>query len=164
MASCKRHEEDPKKDDDNELITRVTLRLTPATGTSLEISYNDPDGSGGNPPSFSPANLSLKANAIYTVAIVFANAAGEVTGEIEKEGHDHEIFYQSIGVNLTISNVSKDSQGLPLGLSATLTAGSVSDGSLRVTLKHKPGQKAAGDDVSKGSTDVEVSFPIRVEA
>jgi hypothetical protein len=34
---------------------------------------------------------------------------------------------------------------------------------MKITLKHKPGAKIAGDPVTKGETDVEVEFNVRLK-
>jgi hypothetical protein len=50
-----------------------------------------------------------------------------------------------------------------LGTTSTWTTTGVSNGTVKITLKHKPGIKAAGDPVSKGETDIEVSFTTKVQ-
>jgi hypothetical protein len=34
---------------------------------------------------------------------------------------------------------------------------------MKITLKHKPGAKAGGDPVTKGETDIEVVFPVKIQ-
>jgi len=53
---------------------------------------------------------------------------------------------------------------LPLGITSTWTAAAVAGtGTMNVTLKHKPGVKAAGDPVSKGETDISIDFKLSVK-
>jgi hypothetical protein len=66
-------------------------------------------------------------------------------------------------VAINVSNLNTDSKGLPLGLSSTWQSGATGTGKMKITLKHKPGTKAAGDPVTKGETDVEVEFNVRVK-
>ena len=51
FTQCKDAGDDVKIDDENELITSVTLKFTEeGTGTVSSFSYKDADGEGGNPP------------------------------------------------------------------------------------------------------------------
>ena len=55
-------------------------------------------------------------------------------------------------------------KGLPLGITSTWTAAvAAGTGTMNVTLKHKPGVKAAGDPVSKGETDISIDFKLSVK-
>jgi hypothetical protein len=58
--------------------------------------------------------------------------------------------------------LDKDTKNLPLGLSSTWTTTGAASGTLNVTLKHKPGVKAANDPVSKGETDVSLDFQLTI--
>jgi hypothetical protein len=63
-----------------------------------------------------------------------------------------------------VSNLNKDEKGLPLGITSTWTAAAAAGtGTFNVTLKHKPGVKAAGDLVSVGDTDITIDFKLSVK-
>jgi hypothetical protein len=161
-----------KKPDDTtpleqELITTVKLTLTKTGGSAVSITYKDPDGDGGIAPTISPASLTLDANSSYTAKLELLNETktpvDDITTEIKEESEAHQFYYTVSGVNVSVSNLDTDTKGLPLGLTSTFTTTAVSNGSLKITLKHKPGQKAAGDLITKGETDVEVTFPVSIQ-
>lgn len=175
MTGCNR-EDDPEPNEE-ELITTVTLSLTKTGSTTpVEITFRDIDGPGGAAATITPATLVLDANATYTSRLRFLNEsvtpAEDITEEVEvKEPDEHEVFYQVTGVNLALSGFNTDTNtpALRLGTRATFTTGAASttNGTLTVTLKHKPKdnaatRKAANDPISKGETDIEVTFPVQV--
>jgi hypothetical protein len=165
-ASCEK--DDPVNPNEEELITTVGV-LVLENGTSNEqlFSFRDPDGEGGSPP-IAFDSIIIDANKTYTVAIGFLDEskspAKDITEEISEEAADHQIYYEPRnGVAINVSGLDTDPSGLPLGLISTWNAGAPGKGSMRITLKHKPGSKAAGDPVTKGETDVEVEFGVRLK-
>lgn len=163
--------DDPMIENEEEVITAVTLTLTP-TGMqeTVVLGFSDPDGDGGNAPVFSTTGT-LQANASYQGQVSFANASGSIDGEIVNEGTDHQVFYQpGAAANLAFSytSIGNDINGLPVGLNTTLQTGAAGVGTLTVTLRHEPNKAAAGiaidnPAVAGGTTDVEVVFPITIE-
>ena len=169
-------EDDPEPVNEPEEINTVEFSLTPVTGsTPVTITFRDLDGAGGNPPTLTPDSLRLAANTIYNARVRFLKEeAGkpteDKTNEIEvEEPNDHEVFYTVTGANLTFSQFNNDNNNPPLklGTRAQAAAGAASRGTVVVTLKHKPvgegGPKAANDPISKGETDIEVTFPVRIQ-
>ena len=62
LVQCKESEDELVPDDENELITSVTLNFKEAsTGTVTSFSYKDTDGDGGNAPTKFDT-VALKAN------------------------------------------------------------------------------------------------------
>jgi hypothetical protein len=166
MASCKKDDAIPE--DEQELITTVRITLTNVANTTevVTATWKDADGPGGTAPVIS--GLNLRQNAIYTGRVAFLdesrpNDPRDITEEVEEEEADHEVFYTVTGANLVVSGKNLDAQGLPLGIRANFTAGAASTGTLKIILKHKPGTKAAGDQVTKGETDVEADLPIQIQ-
>jgi hypothetical protein len=166
MTSCKK--DDAVPDDEQELITTVRLTLTNVTNSSEVVTgtWKDVDGPGGTAPVIT--GLTLRPNTTYTGSVAFldesrANAPEDITEEIEEEGEDHEVFYLPSGVNLTISGINTDANGLSLGTRANFITAAASTGTLKVILKHKPGSKAAGDPSTKGETDIEVELPVQIQ-
>lgn len=165
LASCEK-----EKDDDNEeeLITTVALRFTEVGGAGAvsTFTFKDIDGDGGAAPTVFQ-DIVLAPSKTYTVAITLTNEsvspAEDITGEVSAEASDHQFYFAPSGANVTISNLNNDGNGLPLGLTSTWTTGAVSNGTVKVTLKHKPGIKAAGDPVTKGDTDIELNWVTRVQ-
>lgn len=165
LAGCKK--KNNEEENEEELITTVKLTLTPVGGGSaLVYSWKDVDGVGGNAPVIQA--VTLAPSKVYNCSVQFLNEsvtpAEDITTEVVTEGVDHQVYYAvSGGANLTVSGLNTDAGGLPLGTTATFTTAAASTGSLKITLKHKPGVKAANDAVTKGETDVEVDFPVTIQ-
>ena len=164
MTSCEKKDD---HHDDEELITTVKVIVTElGTSTIQTFSFKDADGPGGLAPTAFDSII-LNSNTTYNVSLEFLNEstspAEDITKEIKEEGDEHQVYFQPTGIALSVSNLDSDSKGLPLGLTSTWTAGSAGKGSIRITLKHKPDAKAAGDPVTKGETDVELDFGVRLK-
>ena len=163
--SCSK--DDPPAVNEEELITTLRLNVKEASTTTTKVfEFKDPDGEGGNAPSqFDP--IVLDANKTYACEIEVLNEsvspAEDITDEVFAEANDHQFYFEPLGVNINVSGLNNDARGLPLGLSSTWTAGAVSSGTLKITLKHKRGTKAGGDPTSKGETDIEVLFPASIQ-
>ncbi|WP_020569164.1 hypothetical protein [Neolewinella persica] len=169
-ASCA-DDDDPIIDGGEELITSVTLTLTPnGPQETVVLGFSDPDGDGGNAPSFSTTGT-IVANANYQGQVSFGGPDGSIDAEIIDEGIDHQVFYQSSGganLDFSYATIGTDINGLPIGLSTILQTGAVSSGELTIILRHEPNKVAAGiaidnPAVAGGSTDVEVTFQVTVE-
>lgn len=164
VIGCKK---DDHAHDESELITTVNVKLTESGTTSATtFTFRDTDGPGGNAPTKFDT-IKLAPNKTYNCEITLLNEsktpAEDKTSEIRNEANDHQFYFAVTQASITVSNLDTDSRSLPLGLTSrwtTTTATPVGvTGSVRVTLKHKPGAKASGDDVSKGETDIEIAFP-----
>ena len=163
--SCKKDNDvDPNEE---ELITTLKVSLLASGSTTpLVFTFRDPDGPAGAAPTVFDSII-VDANRSYAATLQFLNEsvspAEDVTAEISAEANDHQIYFQPTTVAINVSNLNTDSKGLPLGLSSTWQTGATGTGKMKITLKHKPGTKAAGDPVTKGETDVEVEFGVRVK-
>jgi hypothetical protein len=165
IAGCKKKDDDGN-DDEEENITTVKVTLTPVTGGSAQTyTWKDVDGPGGNAPVID--QITLLPSIPYNCSIQFLDEsktpAEDKTSEIVSEANDHQIYYAATGVLVNVGNLNNDGNALPLGTTSIWTNTGLSNGSMKITLKHKPGQKASGDPVTKGETDVEVTFPTRVQ-
>lgn len=165
------------KDDDEiilpvneeELITTVKLTLT-GGGQVVTLTSKDLDGDGPNAPVVTVSN-NLAANTTYTGQVEFLNElespAEDITTEVEEEGADHQIFYQTLAALGTFAYTDVDANGKPIGLTFTYTTSNAASGDLTVTLRHLPNKSAAGVSAGNianagGSTDAEVVFPVVV--
>lgn len=163
-------------DDDNgpvneeEVITTVTTTLTNGTNTITLIS-RDLDGDGPNAPVVTTSG-NLAANTVYNGEISFLNEtvtpAEDITVEVEEEGEDHQIFYQTPAAIGTFGYTDLDSNGKPVGLSFTFTTGNAGAGNVIVTLRHLPNKSASGvatGDITNagGATDASVTYPIVIQ-
>ena len=153
---------------DEELITTLRITLTEKISQTQSVfEFKDLDGEGGQAPSRFDT-IVLDKGSEYTSTLELLNESADpidnITAEILEEGEDHEIFLSATNSLVTFSDLSKDINNLPLGLSSTwATSGINGNGTLTITLKHKPGTKASGDLVTKGDTDVSIDFTLVVQ-
>lgn len=166
-ASCDSDEPDANDAGEEELITRVTITLTPDNGGSnLILEANDADGDGTN---FQIGSLVLTPNTNYTGKIaVFDDINNEnIGGEIAEEDDEHQFFYIPAGDivdRVVITITDEDENGLPVGLDFTVevTEGDEVSGELRVVLSHYDGILKNGVAMSDES-DIDITFPVTVE-
>lgn len=167
FTACSKDDDDEGEGNEEEVITTVTLKLTPVGGgTTLQFSYDDPDGPGGASPVVAPVNLPANRQFNFEVELLdkTKNPVSNITTEVAAEAAEHRFYYlPSGGSNITISGLNNDANGVPLGTTGVLATGAPATGSLRVVLRHyggNPPNKAAADavDSPKSSTDVDVTF------
>lgn len=163
-TACKK---DTPEVNEEELITTVELKFTEVGTTNVStFKFRDPDGEGGAPP-VQFDNIILAPNKAYNMALTLSDEsktpAEDITQEVREEGGDHQFYFVPSAVNVTVSNLDTDAGGLPLGLSSRWTTTTVSTGTVKVVLKHKPGIKAAADPISIGDTDIELDFVTKVQ-
>jgi hypothetical protein len=164
IAGCKKKNEE--EENEEELITTVKVTLTPISGgAAATYTWKDVDGPGGNAPTID--QITLAPSTAYNCSLQFLDEsktpAEDITAEIVAEANDHQVYYEPTTVQVGVAGLNNDGAGLPLGTTSVWGAGSVSNGTVKITLKHKPGQKASGDLVTKGETDIEVTFPTRIQ-
>ncbi|MEY3577261.1 MAG: hypothetical protein RL394_844 [Bacteroidota bacterium] len=166
IAGCKK---DPVVDpNESELITTVKVVLTEkVSGTQSIFEFKDLDGVGGAAPSKFD-EIVLAKGKVYGCNLQLLNEskipADDITLEVFEEGVDHQIYLTATDALVAVSNLNLDAKGLPLGISSTWTASTIAGtGTINITLKHKPGVKAAGDLVSVGDSDVSVDFKLSVK-
>jgi hypothetical protein len=165
IVSCKKDKVDPNE---SELITTVRVRLTEkGSGAQSLFEFKDLDGVGGAAPSKFD-EIVLARGKVYDCTLQLLNESttpvDDITLEVTAEGVDHQIYLSSTNSLVAVSNLNNDSKGLPLGVTSTWTAAAAAGtGTMNVTLKHKPGVKAAGDPVSKGETDISIDFKLSVK-
>jgi hypothetical protein len=164
-VSC--NKDDNPVGNEEELITtlRLTMRET-GSATTKVFEFKDTDGPGGNPP-VKFDNIVLSASKNYSCAIEVLNEsvspAENITAEVIAEADDHQFYFEPAVAKIDVINLNTDSKGLPLGVTSTWNTGAVGNGTIKITLKHKPGIKAVGDPVTKGETDIEVNFTAQVQ-
>lgn len=177
----------PSTDNDEELITRVTLTFAPQSGgDAIEASCRDDEGDGD------PIcdDVDLVDGETYDLTVGFFNdlsdPAEDITEEVEAEGEEHQVFLTGTAVAgpattatdgaLVVAYDDEDDAGAPLGLAHTVDA-TAGTGTLVVTLRHLPeqdGSPVKTDDLAAtvasdgfgalpGSTDAQVTFDVTVE-
>ncbi|WP_299817862.1 hypothetical protein [uncultured Pontibacter sp.] len=165
-TSCSDDDPEPITEE-QELITTLKITLVPeGKSQSVEGTYSDPDGEGGNDATAN--TLNLEANTVYNATIKLLDESKtptvDLTGEVEEEGDEHELFYELLeNLNLGITKTDIDKNNRPLGLKARIQTNGSSTGKLRITLKHQPGLKGNTSDITKGETDVQATFDVVVQ-
>lgn len=167
MVSCKK---ETTEENAEELITTLKVTLTEqGSGAVSVFQFKDPDGDAGNPPTVFD-EITLKPNTEYRCIVEVLNEsvspAESLNTEISAEAIDHQFYFIPSNVNITVSSLDTDANGLPLGLSSIWTTGAASTGKIQIILKHKPGSKANGDPLTKGETDIELplgGFVVKVQ-
>jgi hypothetical protein len=159
----------PAESNETEVLTTVQLLLTNQDDASdtPQATIQFKEGFGHGDALEKNDTLKLKAGATYTAELILlnesVNPAEVMSEEVEQEGVDHQLFYQSSNADLTVDYADKDENQLPIGLRIELKVGSAGMGTLRVTLKHQPDLKSATSTLSTGETDVDVSFHVTIE-
>ena len=170
LGSCRK--EDDEEENEEEVITTMQLTFVPVNGgNTVTYKFDDPDGPGGAAPT--QDQIVLMPNKSYNVTLQLLNKtknpAEDITTEVAAEADAHRFYYQPSGTsNISVTGLNNDGSGNPLGITSTWTTGAATTGTVKITLRHYPGNppnKAAADDVnsSKSSTDIEVDFSTRLQ-
>lgn len=166
FTQCKDAGDDVEVDDENELITSVTLTFTEqGTNNISTFSYKDADGEGGNLPTKFDS-ITLKPNTTYTLAVELLDESKspvvDISKEVEEESDEHLFVYTaSPGSLLTYTYGDKDANNYPIGLTGTAVSGAAGAGTLKVQLRHQPGAK--NGTATPGSDDVNLDFNLIVK-
>jgi len=166
FTACKRDDDDPDdphNQNEEELITTVEIHLMGDDGSLAKAYWRDADGPGGNDPEID--TLHLDTNLTYTGMIEFLDESGDeihdITHEIEEEGSEHIVCYDETIDELSITRT--DSDGVyEIGLTSDWVTSNASSGTVSISLKHQPDLKDG--TCAPGETDVEVIFPIVIDA
>ena len=166
FTQCKDSGTAVEPDDENELITSVTLKFTEQGTTNVSsFSYKDADGDGGNAPTKFDT-ISLKPNTTYSVAIELLDESktptDDITKEVEEESDEHLFIYTPNPSSLlAYTYADKDKNGIKIGLVGSALTGAAGTGTLKVQLRHQPGAKDGTN--MPGSDDVNLDFILEVE-
>jgi hypothetical protein len=156
--------DDPEPENEEELITTVTVTLEPVGGgTTVTLRFQDLDGDGGNPPTITGGTL--QASTTYNAEIELLNETEtppeDITEEIEEEDDEHLFCFTPAVGDLTITITDSDGT-YPVGLESDwVTGATTGDGTVQIVLKHQPGVKDG--TCGPGDTDIDVTFPVEIE-
>lgn len=194
FAACKKDKKTtpppttpPPPQNTEEVITTMKLYLTDSATNAVSVfGFEDADGDGGNAGIFLGTNQSdsvftLGANKTYFMEIILLDVtkspADTISKEVEEEGKDHMIFFNSTdpsgtpystvlsGSNIKVTYTDLDA-GTPargIGLHTrlrTYASTSPAKNPFTVTLKHQPGTK--NGTFAPGESDVEINFKVVV--
>lgn len=160
-------------DNEQELITDVTITLTPVGGgTAMVSTIADPDGPGPLSPTAQTAALTLTPGMTYDGMIQFFDRSDpadveDITAEVEEEADEHRVFYTLAGltgVTVPDDSLDEDSMGSPLGLSfqVVVESGASGTGTIRVVLSHYDDAPKGDGSTPSDETDADVSFNVSV--
>ena len=161
-------ESNPPPVNEEEVITTLTVTLTPAGGgTAITLKKTDLDGDGPDAPMYSVSG-NLAAGTTYSGVIKVENEtetpAENITEEVLEEDEEHQFFFTTAGgLDVTTTYADMDDDGNPLGVEFNLTANTASMGTFTVTLRHEPTKPNMGLEDAGGETDVEATFNLTVE-
>lgn len=172
LIGCKKDTSNPKDvipTEENELITTMELTFTGkgelGGDTTFVVTFNDPDGEGGNAP-IQFDTIRLLKNSSYSVEVMLFDKSKSpmdtISNEVVEEANDHLFFYTpnpSQLVHVTIND--KDLNSKNLGMKSTWSTQEASSGKITIKLMHQPGIKDGESEV--GDTDVEIDFPLYIK-
>lgn len=168
ISACKKDKPVVPDAEENELITKVSLKFTNTANAAdvHTVTWADPDGDGGVAPTIGTLTLKPNANYNFEVSEVLnetAKTADEknILAEIEEEADEHLWVYKPIGVALTMTRTDKDKNNFVIGIKGTASTGAAATGTLQVILRHQPGVKNGTD--TPGSTDFDTIFPVTIQ-
>lgn len=171
----------PPEENEEEIITDVTLTFTPLGGGSPVVATaQDPDGEG--PQDIAVVdNIVLATNTTYELSLDLVNSIANesITEEVEEEDEEHMFFFGwtndlfadpagdgNIGPDArgdAVNYNDQDDNGNPLGLSTTWTTADAASGTFRVILKHQPNIKTDQSTSQDGESDIDLSWSITVQ-
>lgn len=162
----------PPPVNEEEVITRLELTFEETeSGEEYLWVRSDPDGDGGNPPTFEMDTLLENSTFLMTIRLFneTTDPVEELTGEVEEEAEDHQFFFEyneALDFELIYNDIDTDQN--PIGLSNTVDTGEAESVILTVILRHQPDKfatdVAAGDITNAGGdTDIEVTFAGEVQ-
>ncbi len=168
FTACSDDDNDPVPVNEEEIITTLTVTLSPdGGGTAVTLQTQDLDGDGPDAPVVTVSG-DLTAGTTYNGSIVLLNEtespAENITEEVEEENDEHQFFYTTGGgLDVTTEYENFDGDGNPLGTEFTLTAGAASSGTLTFTLRHEPTKPNTGLADAGGETDIAATFDVAVQ-
>ena len=126
FVSCSNDDETVAPVNEEEVLTTMTVTLTPNFGGSpITVSGNLATG--------------ITYNGTILLLNETVNPPENITDEVEEEDLEHQFFYTlGSGLDATTAYSNFDSEGNPLGTEFTLITGAASSGTLTFTLRHEP--------------------------
>ncbi len=185
IASCSNDDNAPEEENEEEVITDVTLVFTNEADPNdvVRASAEDPDGEGVQELVVQD-EITLSVDTQYTLTFeIFNNleTPGEDIGEeIEDEDDEHQIFFSftndafdSPMGNGNIDTASdpinyndQDDNMNPVGLSTTWTTPAIATttgGTFVVRLQHQPDLKSDTTGASDGDSDFNLTFVLNIQ-
>jgi hypothetical protein len=174
--------EKPEKENEEEVITDVTLSFTEINsagipvGTKFSFKASDPQGIAlGSAPTIDKVNLMRGKNYRMEITVYNAIEKEDITKEILAEGDEHQFYFLGSAFvgSPPLVIVYDDPTGQLIGLrtkvSVSATTG-LSSAIMRIILRHSLNKNFPGAsnpnfqnyDQAGGETDLDISFPLEI--
>ena len=158
--------DDPEATNEEEVITTVLVTLQPTEGETVTLTWDDINLDAVVDESEIVVSDNLVPGTSYAATIQLLNKSGNsevnITDEVQKEAEDHIFCFTVTTAGISITNLNKDKNELPLGITSVWTTTSATTaGTVTITLRHQPGVKT-GDCPGAGDTDASITFPVNV--
>lgn len=169
ISACRDKADDPKKNEENELITKVHLHLIPENDSSRFVHAEWIDKTPDDDAGRSVDTLRLDTSTVYLGEIELEdetkNPSVDITEEVAAEKDDHLFIYKQnpleSSIRFLVEPTDRDSKNLPVGLKFKLTTKNLQgNSSLQIILKHQPGTKDG--TAGPGDTDLDIWFPVKI--
>ncbi|MEN2283919.1 hypothetical protein AAGF08_17390 [Algoriphagus sp. SE2] len=179
LISCE--SDDPVMENDEEVITDVTLRFTEldnsgaTVGDPFEFLASDPQGIELGTPTIETVNLTKGKTYKLEILLYNSIADEDITEEVQEESDEHQFYFLgSAFVGSPILTYSyNDLNGEALGLVGEVIVAenpSFNNANMRIVLRHDLDKNFPGADnpnfenfvSAGGETDLDITFPLVV--
>lgn len=169
LTACKKEKKDADSDLGHASVTTIEVLLV-KDGDTIRGRYKDPDGPGGRPPTID--TLRPSASTQYTYLVRLYNESGNPVQDLtavifEQQKNTHRLFVLPEPPNLAeVEATDLDDLGRPIGGRGTWRQApdTLRSGTVRFLLRHylNPSDKNESSGLERGSTDLDVSLPVRL--
>lgn len=173
FTACKKDKVATPTPVEQELITTVKLVVSDGAGFNKTFVYKVENGFGSTSQgTVTKDSVLLAPNKTYNVEVQLLNEktspTTDETVEVKNENTEHLFLYQSSPAtgagSVAFSDGSKDDKGNAFNQTGKFKTDATGNGTLTVTLKHQPTNKAATTpDAAGGETDVEAVFNVKLQ-
>jgi small nuclear ribonucleoprotein (snRNP)-like protein len=158
LSACK------DKQLEQEVVTTVKIKLTDSAGNAKTFTWEKKDPNSAAAPVVD--TIKLVSNKVYTGELTILNASVnpviDLTQEIRDKKADHLFVFRSASSSLKITITDLDANQKPVGLTTTWIGQAIGTANVNILLKHLPNKTAASPETT-GSTDIDATFPIKVQ-
>ena len=177
LFSCE--SDDPVLENDEEVITDVTLRFTEldnsgaAVGDPFEFLASDPQGIELGNPIIETVNLTKGKTYRLEIFLYNSIADEDITEEVQEESDEHQFYFLGSAFlgSPILTYTYNDLNGEALGLNGEVVVAEnpgVNNANMRVVLRHDLDKNFPGADnpnfqnfvAAGGETDLDITFPL----
>ncbi|WP_296700041.1 hypothetical protein [Algoriphagus sp.] len=177
LVSCE--SEDPVMENDEEVITDVTLRFTEldnsgaTIGDPFEFVASDPQGIELGSPTIETVNLTKGKSYRMEILLYNSIADEDITEEVQEESDEHQFYFLGsafIG-SPVLTYTYDDPSGELIGLRGNVVVSQstgLNNANMRIILRHDLDKSFPGADnpnfqnfvAAGGETDLDITFPL----